>query len=171
MDNWLTKSAKTFSNKGGIFTFLRAQSSSLLASFTDFIVTITLANIFNIFYVYSTFIGSICGGATNCIVNYRWTFKSMDVKKRYVAIRYLLVWGGSIILNASGTYLMTELLKKIPWVMGFSDLLFKNVFLVSKIVVSLLVGFIWNYNMHRFFVFKNLNLKSFFDRIREKRKN
>ena len=171
MDNWLIKSAKAVSNKGGIFTFLRAQLSSLSASFTDNVVAIILVNIFHLHYIYATAIGLICGGITNCVVNYRWTFKAMDVKKRYVAIRYLMVWGGSAILNTSGIFLMTELLKKIPWVMGFSDILFKNVFLVSKIVVSLLVGFIWNYNMHRFFVYKNLNLKSFFERLKNKRLN
>ena len=160
--HWIKKSAKTFSNKGGIFTFLRAQVSSLSASFTDFLVTIVLANVFNLFYVYATFIGSICGGVTNCIVNYRWTFKAMDVKKRYVAIRYVLIWGASILLNTSGVYFMTELLRKIPLLMKVPDFFYDNIFIISKIIVSLLIGFVWNYNMHRFFVYKDLNLKRFF---------
>ena len=157
--HWIKKSIETVSAKGGIFTFLRAQLSSQLASITDFVVTILLANVFNLFYVYATFIGSVCGGIANCIVNYRWTFKAMDVKKRYIAIRYLVVWGGSIFLNTSGIYLVTELLKKIPWLMKLSDLFFENIFILSKIIVSLFVGFVWNYNMHRFFVYKNLHLK------------
>ena len=86
----------------------------------------------------------------------------MDVKKRYVAIRYLMVWGGSISLNTYGTYLMTELLKKIPLLMKVPDFFFDNIFLISKIVVSLIVGFAWNYVMHRFFVYRDLNLKRFF---------
>jgi putative flippase GtrA len=162
MAHWIKNTAKTISNKGGIFTFLRAQLSSQLASITDFLVTIVLANVFSLFYVYATFIGSICGGITNCIVNYRWTFKSMNVKKRYVAIRYLVVWGGSILLNTSGIFLVTELLYKIPWLEEVSDLIYDNVFIISKIVVSLIVGIAWNYNMHRLFVYKNLNLRKFF---------
>ena len=162
MFDWLKKSIHAISAKGGIFTFLRAQLSSQLASITDFIVTIILANVFNLYYVLATFIGSICGGITNCVVNYQWTFKAMDVKKRYVAIRYLVVWGGSILLNTSGIYLMTELLKKIPLLMKVPDFFYDNIFIISKIIVSLLVGFVWNYNMHRFFVFRNLNLKRFF---------
>ena len=162
MFHWIKKSVKTVSSKGGIFTFLRAQLSSQLASFTDFLVTIVLANVFDLFYVYATFIGSVCGGITNCIVNYRWTFKVMDVKKRYVAIRYLAVWGGSILLNTSGIYFMTELFKKIPLLMKVPDFFYDNIFIISKIIVSLFVGFVWNYNMHRFFVYRDLNLKRFF---------
>jgi len=159
MVHWIKKSAKTISDRGGIFTFLRAQLSSQLSSITDFLVTIVLVNVFQLYYVYATFTGSICGGFTNCVVNYRWTFKVMDVKKRYIAIRYLAVWGGSIFLNTSGTFLMTELLKKIPWLMKFSGLFFENIFIIPKIVVSLFVGFVWNYNMQRLFVYKDLHLK------------
>jgi len=170
MVSWITSSAKTVSNKGGtLFTFFRAQLSSQLASITDFTITIILVNVFSLYYVYANFIGSVCGGITNCVVNYRWTFKAMDVKKRYVAIRYLMVWLGSIFLNTSGIYLMTELLKKIPLLMRVPDFVYDNIFIISKIVVSLLVGFLWNFNMHRFFVYKNLNFRRYFSWITNKK--
>ena len=166
----ITKITKTVSHKGGIFTFLRAQLTSQLSSITDFLVTITLANVLAYlfhkpedFYVLrATFIGQVCGGITNCFVNYRWTFKTQDIKKRYVVLRYLPVWGLSILLNTTGTVLFTDLLTKIPWVMEHSGPFRKNIFLIPKIVVSLIVGFVWNYNMHRLFVYRNLNLKRFF---------
>jgi len=167
MFRWIKKSAKTISSKGGIFTFLRAQLSSQLSSSTDFLVTIILANIFNLFYVYATFIGSVCGGITNCVVNYRWTFKAMNIKKRYIAIRYLMVWSGSIFLNTFGTYLMTEFFKKIPLLMKVPDFFYGNIFIMSKLIVSLLVGFVWNYNMHRLFVYKNLHLKRLFLKLKQ----
>jgi len=167
MINWLKKSVKTVSDKGGIFTFFRAQLTSQLSSITDFIITIILANVFNLYYVYATFLGSVCGGIVNCIVNYRWTFKALDVKKRYVAIRYLIVWTGSIFFNTFGTYSMTELIYKLPWLKEVSNLLFENIFIIPKIIVSLIVGFVWNYNMHRLFVFKNLNIKRFFNRKKQ----
>ena len=160
--HWIKSSIKAISAKGGVFTFLRAQLSSQLASITDFVVTILLANVFNLYYVVATFTGSVCGGVANCVVNYRWTFKAMDVKKRYIAVRYLIVWGGSIFFNTSGTYIMTELLKKIPWLMRLSNLFFENIFIIPKIVVSLFVGFVWNYNMHRYFVYKNIDTKQLF---------
>lgn len=80
MANWIKKSAKAFSEKGGIFMFIRAQFSSQVASATDFFITILLANLWNIYYVYATFVGSICGGIVNCIINYKWTFKTKIVK-------------------------------------------------------------------------------------------
>ena len=56
--------------------FIRAQFSSQVASTTDFLVTILLVKLFGVYYVYATFTGSVCGGIVNCIINYKWTFKS-----------------------------------------------------------------------------------------------
>jgi putative flippase GtrA len=177
---WIKKTTASISQKGGIFTFLRAQFSSQIASLTDFLVTILLANLFNYFYhtdtyclplvnyclplyVYATFIGSICGGIVNCAINYKWTFKTAgEVQKRYIVIKYLSVWFGSILLNTYGTYVLTELLGTANWLKEIPGHLQDNVFVISKIVVSLLVGFVWNYNMQRIFVYKNLNFKDFF---------
>lgn len=162
MVNWIKKFAKTVSEKGGIFMFLRAQFSSQLASITDFTVTIVLAKVFNVYYVYSTFTGSVCGGIINCIINYKWTFKARDSKKRHVAVKYIMVWCGSIFFNTSGTYLVTEFLGKFTWVRDILGHLFDDVFIVSKIFVSLIVGFVWNYNMQRLFVYKNRDFKKYF---------
>ena len=162
MVNWIKKTAKIISEKGGIFMFLRAQFSSQLASLTDFLVTIILAKIASIYYVYATFSGSVCGGIINCAVNYKWTFKANDVKKRYVAIKYVLVWIGSILLNTYGTYLLTEFLGNFSWLRETLGHLLDDVFIFSKIVVSLLVGFLWNYQMQRLFVYRNRNFKKFF---------
>ena len=97
MVDWIKKSARAFSEKGGIFMFIRAQFSSQVASATDFLVTILLVKLFRIYYVYATFTGSVCGGIVNCIINYKWTFKSKECKKRHVIVKYLLVWIGSIL--------------------------------------------------------------------------
>ena len=92
MVDWIKKSARAFSEKGGIFMFIRAQFSSQVASTTDFLVTILLVKLFGVYYVYATFTGSVCGGIVNCIINYKWTFKSKECKKRHVIVKYLLVW-------------------------------------------------------------------------------
>jgi len=176
MLHWIKNIAKTVSVKGGIFTFLRAQLSSQISSITDFLVTIALANVlaylFNKpegFYVLrATFVGQVCGGITNCFVNYSWTFKAKDIKKRYVVLRYLPVWGLSLFLNTAGTVFLTDLVTKIPWIMDHSGPFRTNIFILPKIIVSLLVGYVWNYNMHRLFVYNNLNLKHFFNRITNK---
>lgn len=62
-----------------------------------------------LWYGYSTFIGALNGGIANCLINYRWVFHAFEMKKRNIAIRYLVVWGGSILLNTYGTYILTEL--------------------------------------------------------------
>ncbi len=162
MADWIKKLVKSISQKGGVFMFIRAQFSSQMASLTDFSVTILLATVFNVYYVLATFIGAVCGGVVNCIINYKWTFKSQDVKKKYIAIKYLSVWLGSIFLNTYGTYLVTELLGKFTWLRDYLGEHFDNVFILPKLVVSLLVGFLWNYNMQRLFVYKDRNFKKIF---------
>jgi len=168
-DNYIKKIARAVSEKGGIFTFLRAQFSSQIASLTDFAVTILLAKLFNLFYVYATFIGAVSGGIVNCIINYKWTFKAQGVKIKYVAIKYTSVWIGSIFLNTGGTYAMTELLKRNLWLREFLGHMVDDVFIFSKIVVSLLVGFLWNYNMQRVFVYRDRNFRKYF--VRKKNDN
>lgn len=164
MANWITKSAKAFSERGGIFMFIRAQFSSQVASAVDFLITILLANLWDIYYVYATFTGSICGGIVNCIINYKWTFKTKDCKKQYVIIKYIVVWIGSILLNTWGIYFMTEAISQNPWVQDKLNPFIDNLFVFSKIVVSLIVGFTWNYNMQRVFVYKNCRIRGRFHR-------
>lgn len=164
MAHWITNSAKAFSERGGIFMFIRAQFSSQIASAIDFLVTILLVKLWDIYYVYATFTGSICGGIVNCIINYKWTFKTKDCKKQYVIIKYLLVWIGSILLNTWGIYIMTEAISQNPWVQDKLNPYIEDLFVFSKIVVSLIVGFTWNYNMQRVFVYKNCRIRGRFQR-------
>jgi len=164
MAHWITKSAKAFSERGGIFMFIRAQFSSQIASAVDFLVTILLVKLWEIYYVYATFTGSICGGIVNCIINYKWTFKTKDCKKQYVIIKYLLVWIGSILLNTWGIYIMTEAISQNPWVQDRLNPYIEDLFVFSKIVVSLLVGFTWNYNKQRVNVNKNCRIRGRFQR-------
>lgn len=84
-----------FSEKGGIFMFLRAQLSAQLATVTDFVITIALAQFFGMYYVYATCIGSVCGGMFNCFVNYEWTFKCHECKKSHVIIS--IHWCGQVV--------------------------------------------------------------------------
>ena len=139
--------------------FLRAQFSSQVSSFVDFLVTILLAKLFDMYYVYATSLGSVSGGIVNCVVNYYWTFKAKDCKKKYVVIKYFIVWTGSIFLNTWGVYLLTESIQSVPWVQETLHHIFDDIFIVSKVVVSLLVGWFWNYNLHRVFVYKDCKIR------------
>lgn len=155
----LTHLMKKNFHKEGILMFIRAQFSSQISSVTDFLVTILSAKVFHIYYVYATGIGSIVGGFINCFINYYWTFKAQDCKKKYVVIKYILVWIGSFCLNTWGVYLLTESIQSQPWVQETLTYFFDDIFLVSKLFVSLLVGWLWNYNMHRIFVYKDCKIR------------
>ena len=76
------------SQKGGIFMFLRAQLSAQMATIADFLVTILLVRLFDVYYVYATLAGAIYGGIVNCVINYKWTFKSKG-KKTHVAVKFI----------------------------------------------------------------------------------
>ena len=47
------------SQKGGVFMFLRAQLSAQMATIADFLVTILLVRLFDVYYVYATLAGGL----------------------------------------------------------------------------------------------------------------
>lgn len=149
------------SQKGGFFMFLRAQLSAQMATIADFLVTILLVRLFEVYYVYATLAGAVYGGIVNCVINYKWTFKSTG-KKTNVAVKFILVWVCSIWLNTWGTYALTESLAKIPWVRDTLSQYFGDFFIIPKMAVAVIVALFWNYNMHRFFVYRNINIGSLF---------
>ena len=125
--------------KNTVMTFVKAQCSAWVASAVDFSITFVLTSVAGLWYGYSTFIGALSGGLVNCAINYRWVFRSFGLKKKYIALRYMLVWAGSIALNTYGTCLLTEL-SAINYI-------------ISKAIVALLVAVLWNYQLQRTFVF------------------
>ena len=159
MSDWIKGIVKKICKKDGFFTFMRAQFTSQISSATDFLVTIVLAKLFDIYYVLATSMGSVAGGIVKCTINYYWTFKSKECKKKYVLIKYTLVWIGSICLNTWGVYWLTESIQRVPWVQETLAHFFDNIFIVSKVIVSLLVGWFWNYNLHRTFVYKDCKIR------------
>ena len=69
MCDWLRKVARMISQKGGFFMFLRAQLSAQMATIADFLVTILLVRLFEVYYVYATLAGAVYGGIVNCVIN------------------------------------------------------------------------------------------------------
>ena len=130
--------------KHEIWVFSKAQITAQLATLCDFLVSILLFEVFGMWYVAATFIGAVSGGIVNCLLNYRFVFGSDGQKKRYVAFKYLLVWTGSIVLNTLGTFIITELSG--------------HHFIIAKAIVSVAVALLWNYQMQRFFVYRNKHI-------------
>ncbi|MBR1410644.1 MAG: GtrA family protein [Prevotella sp.] len=127
-----------------LLTFCKAQLTAQAASLVDFVMSLFLAEVCNLWYVIATFLGALSGGITNCITNYKWVFENDGLKKRNVAYKYFMVWTGSILLNTGGTYLITE-------VSG-------QYFIFAKLIVSVIVGLLWNYQLQRLFVYKDTHI-------------
>ncbi len=123
-----------------MITFLKANISSSIASFFDYLVTIFLVNFFRTDVVIASTTGTLCGGIINFLIGRNWVFESKTRKAQHQAVRYGIVWAGNLLLNTGGMYLMTKVLKVH--------------YVVSKLFVSLIVGFCYNYTMQKRYVFK-----------------
>jgi putative flippase GtrA len=128
-----------------LWTFTKAQFTAQIATLTDFAVSLLLAEVFGLWYVWSSFLGALTGGLVNCSMNYRWVFHAEGLKKKDVAAKYIMVWTGSILLNTLGTYSLTELSQQH--------------FLFAKAFVAVCVAVFWNYYLQRNFVYKETHLK------------
>ena len=53
---------------------------------------------------------------------------------------------------------------KIPWVRDTLSQYFGDFFIIPKVVVAVIVALFWNYNMQRFFVYRNIDIRSLFKR-------
>lgn len=165
MNKIIKKSVRILNKENAFFTFIRAQFSSQISSQVDFLVSILCVNVLGIFYGYATLLGNIIGGLLNCYLNYKWTFKSKGLHIHHVVAKFIIVWLGSVLLNTQGTILFTELVIKHLPLQDLPDILIENIFLIPKIVVSILVGIIWNYNMQRIFVYKDINFRKYLSKI------
>ena len=171
MGNQLKENSKGAAWRYSAWVFIKAQLSAQVASLVDLLTTIFLVKFFSVFYLYATFTGSVVGGIVNCAINYQWVFHAEDCKKTHVAVKYLFVWGGSIMLNTWGTFALTEWLTGMNWVNGLLGYYVDNVFILSKIIVAVLVAFFWNYYLQRAFVYRNHNFKSFLKQYLGNKKN
>jgi len=120
--------------------FLRAQVSSLISTIVDFGITIFLKELCGMWYLLSTSVGSILGGITNFSLGRQWVFNAAELSMESQAVRYLLVWGGSIFLNIGGVWLLTS-------IGNFN-------YLYSKILTAVFVGIFFNYSLQNTYVFK-----------------
>ncbi|WP_375438218.1 GtrA family protein [uncultured Hymenobacter sp.] len=118
---------------------VKAQAASLAATALDFLVTIGCVEVLHSWYLAATILGNMVGGITNFYLGRHFVFDASRQNVRVQGSRYLGVWLGSMLLNAAGVYLCTQVLH--------------TNYVISKIVVSLLVGIGFNYLLQRHFVF------------------
>jgi putative flippase GtrA len=122
--------------------FFKSQLSSFIATVVDFLVTVVAVEIFCVEYVHATVLGACCGALVNFILGRIWVFQAQSGRMKAQLVLYLLVWLGSLLLNALGMYLFTDHVG-LPYI-------------VSKIITAVLVGVFYNYSLQRSVVFKSI---------------
>lgn len=124
-----------------IARFLKGQVSSGIATAIDW--GLMTALIFaGIYYVVAAAAGATAGAITDFSVKKWWVFdadRRQSLEKQ--AAKYALVSGTAAILTAALSYLLVDGLH-----------IHKN---IGVIVASTIVGFGWNYPMHRLYVFSS----------------
>ncbi len=122
--------------------FVRANLSSLTASGLDYVVVTGLV-VVGVHYLYAATAGAVTGAVTDFTLKRQWAFDRSSKAKASVrreAIRYLAVSAASLGLNLAGSWALVDGLG-LPAVPGV-------------IAASIVVGFVWNYPLHRWFVFR-----------------
>lgn len=123
-----------------LVAFSRSQLASAAATIVDFGLLFSLVELLRVWYVAATAIGSLAGAVTNFLLNRHWSFAATHGRWDRQAIRYAIVSFTSMVLNSMGVWFTTEF--------------FKLHYGISVLIVSLLVGFFFNFPLHREFVFK-----------------
>jgi putative flippase GtrA len=120
-------------------TFVKAQVASLSASIIDFLTTLVCTQVFHAWYLLGSVIGTTAGGIVNFLMGRNWVFGTKERNINLQIIKYILVWGGNLLLTTGGVFLVTHYLHVN--------------YILSKIIVSLTVGTTYNFLMQKKFVF------------------
>ncbi|TXK37334.1 GtrA family protein [Pontibacter qinzhouensis] len=123
-----------------MFTFLKAQTASLIASAIDFLVTIVAVELAGWWYMAATAMGTVTGGLTHFLLGRKWVFAAGAGKVPTQLLKYFIVWNGSFLLNTAGVYVLTQ----------FAGL----TYIISKVATAVAVGFFYNYTIQKSYVFK-----------------
>lgn len=121
-------------------SFSRSQVSAALATLVDYALLFSLVEIVHVWYVFAVALGALAGATTSFLLNRHWSFEAADGPWGGQARRYALISGASLILNTGGVWFFTDSL-------GLR-------YYESVLLVSISVGFLFNYPMHRFYVFE-----------------
>jgi len=120
--------------------FVRANLSSLTASGLEYLLVTGLV-VAGVHYLAAAAAGALMGAVTDFSLKRHWAFaRGRKGAVQHEALRYLAVSGASLGLNLLGSWLLVDGLglPKVPGV----------------IAASIVVGFVWNYPLHRWFVFQ-----------------
>jgi len=127
-------------NKKNFLEFLRAQFAAFVGTLIDYSIFFILKDLVGVWYIYANIVGASAGAISNFLLGRYWAFNVQNEVVSKQASKYFLVSLGSLLLNTSGIYMLTEWLQLDPF--------------VSKIIVGILVAFSFNFLLQKHFVFK-----------------
>lgn len=144
----------------GHIWLLKASFVSQISAWVDFGLSFASFAWLGLNASYSAATGAIGGGIVNCSLNYKWTFRAGNCPVINVAIKYAMVWIGSLLLNTYGTAMFTALFVNSETLDSWH--VATNLrFTVARLGVSLIVSVGWNLLLQRIFVYRNVK----FDRV------
>lgn len=136
----MTTTSLAFRSPSDLTSFSRSQVSSFLATLADYGTLFLATELFHVWYVSATALGAFLGAVINFLINRHWSFNAASGRIGLQAQRYFLVSAGSLLLNTGGVFLMTD----------YGHLHYA----ASVGVVSLLVGLLFNYPLHKKYVYR-----------------
>ncbi|MFL5348045.1 MAG: GtrA family protein [Hyalangium sp.] len=124
-----------------VWKFIKGQLSSGLATIVDWGLMSSLIAL-GVYYLYAAAAGALAGALTDFSVKKWWVFQAgVGAGSLHgQALRYALVSAASAGLNVLLSYGLVDGLgaPKVPGVIG----------------ASIVIGFVWNYPLHRLYVFR-----------------
>jgi putative flippase GtrA len=122
-----------------VHLFGRHQLVSIVATAVDFSLMIAAVRLLRVTPVVGTVIGASVGAVTSFALGRHWTFGATHDAPHHQAFRYVLVSAVSLGWNALGEWLLALEL-------GMQ-------YVAARAITALVVGWLWNFPMHRHFVF------------------
>lgn len=121
-------------------SFFRSQLASLVASAADILSLFLLTEFGGIHYLVSTALATAIGAVVGFLIGRYWAFQRTDKAFAWQATKYGLASFVILCCNVAGMYLLTDLC-------GVQ-------YMVSKLIVSVLVGFFVSFPMFRYWVYR-----------------
>lgn len=123
-----------------IFVFSQHQISAAVATAVDFAIMIACKSGLGMTPAVATAIGSLFGAVISFTLGRHWVFHQAHGDIRGQALRYALASTLSLIFNSLGEKLFVAL--------GLH-------YILARVLLSVVVGMLWNFPMHRYFVFRD----------------
>ena len=119
--------------------WVRHHIVSVVATGVDFATMIALVELLRFSPVLGTVCGAAAGGVTSFTLGRYYTYRSITDGVSRQALRYSLVSGASLGLNALGEHLILRVLA--------------SHYVLGRVLVATAVNNVWNFPMQRMFVF------------------